>query len=554
VRIPETAQRIAPHLTRRELLRAGLAAGTIFALRPLARPRVLWGSETGQPKRGGILRVRGFDPPNFDHQLTSAGFTQSAAGFVYSKLVRHKVGADITPGTFIIEPDLAERWEELDDTTYVFHLRQGVKWHNKPPVNGREFVADDVKFSYERMLTEKGSVNRYLLDSVDRIEVVDRYTVKFLLKEPYVWFISVLAYPTSMWIIAPEVVEQYGDLKRVETAIGTGPFILERYEPNVKTVFKRNPDYYREGQPYVDGVEWLVINDESTGLAMYRTGQIDCGPGINWAVRQQDLEALKKSHPHLRYQDFLSQTAGVINMRTDMPPFNDVRVRRAISHAIDRQALVEAIWVRGAPSPAVARGLVEWSLPIEQLGTGARYYEYDPKEAKRLLAEAGYPKGFKTQLTVTSGLTRDLVDDAQLVQRYLKDVGIEAELKIQEYGAYIATTAQGKFEGIARTPTGVTWEPDGRLYRAYASDSSRNVGHVNDATLTAMLKEQRRTKDLEARKQLIFDIQRYVADQQYYVYLNSNTITTSWQPYVKNFAPNHSFDYGNRAAALWLDR
>jgi peptide/nickel transport system substrate-binding protein len=468
--------------------------------------------------------------------------------------VRHKVGADAPPGTFTIEPDLAERWEELDDTTYVFYLRKGVKWHNKPPVNGRELVAEDVKFTYDRFLTEKGNTNRYLLDSVDRIEVVDRYTVKFLLKEPYVWFISVLAYPTSMWIIAPEVVQQYGDLRKVETAIGTGPFLLERYEPNVKTVFKRNPDYYRDGQPYVDGVEWLVIPDESTGLAMYRTGQIDCGPGINWAVRQQDVEAMKKSHPHFMYQDFLSQSAGAITMRTDMPPFNDVRVRRAISHAIDRQALVEAVGGRGAPTAAVSRGLVEWSLPIEQLGEGAAYYRYDPKEARRLLAEAGYPKGFKTTLTVTSGLTRDLVDDAQVVQRYLKDVGIDAELKLQEYGAYVATTVQGKFEGLVRGPIGVAWEPDARLYRAYAADSSRNIGHVNDATLTAMLKEQRRTKDLQARKQLIHDIQRYVAAQQYYVYLNSGTITTSWQPYVKNFAPNHSFDYGNRAAALWLER
>jgi peptide/nickel transport system substrate-binding protein len=554
LRIPDTSRRVTPHLTRRELLQAGLAAGAMFSMQPLARPAQLWGSETGQPKRGGILRVRGFDPPNFDHQLTSTGFTQSAASFVYSKLVRHKVGADIAPGTFIIEPDLAERWEELDDTTYVFHLRQGVKWHNKPPVNGREFVADDVKFTYDRLLTEKGSVNRYLLDSVDRIEVVDRYTVKFLLKEPFVWFMSVLAYPTSMWIIAPEVVQHYGDLKRPETAIGTGPFILERYEPNVKSVFKRNPDYYREGQPYVDGVEWLVITDESTGLAMYRTGQIDCGPGINWAVRQQDLEAFKKSHPRLMYQDFLSQTSSVVTMRNDMPPFNDVRVRRAISHAIDRGGINEAVWVRAAPTAAVSRGLVEWTLPIEQLGPGARYYEYDPKEARRLLAEAGYPKGFKTQLTVTNGLGRDRIDEAVLVQRYLKEVGIEAELKIQEHGAYTATTVQGKFEGLVDSPSGIAWEPDGRLYRAYASDSSRNMGHVNDATLTAMLKEQRRTKDLEARKQLIYEIQRYVADQQYSVYLNSNTITTSWQPYVKNFAPNHSFDYGNRAAALWLDR
>ena len=211
--------------------------------------------------------------------------------------MRHKVGADITPGTFIIEPDLAERWEELDDTTYVFHLRQGVKWHNKPPVNGRELVAEDVKFTYDRFLTEKGSTNRYLLDSVDRIEVVDRYTVKFLLKEPYVWFISVLAYPTSMWIIAPEVVQQYGDLKRPETAIGTGPFILERYEPNVKTVFKRNPDYYREGQPYVDGVEWLVINDESTGLAMYRTGQSTVARGATGLCANRTWRRSRRATP-----------------------------------------------------------------------------------------------------------------------------------------------------------------------------------------------------------------------------------------------------------------
>ena len=235
--------------------------------------------------------------------------------------MRHQVGAGVQPGTFIVEPDLAERWEELNDTTYVFYLRQGVKWHNKPPVNGRELVAEDVKLTYDRFLTEPGNANRYILDLVDRVEVVDRYTVKFLLKEPYVWLVNALAYPWSMWIIAPEVVEQFGDLKKPETAIGTGPFILERYEPNVKTVFKRNPDYFRQGQPFVDGVEWLVLEDDSTGLAMYRTGQIDCGPGHWWSVRQQDLEALKKTHPHLQYQDFLSTVSQAISMRTDMSPF-----------------------------------------------------------------------------------------------------------------------------------------------------------------------------------------------------------------------------------------
>jgi peptide/nickel transport system substrate-binding protein len=551
---PSTPPQRVQGVNRRELLKAGLTAGVALSIRPLSHPSALWGADAGPPKRGGILRVVGWDPPHFDPHLTSSSFTQSTLSFIYSKLVRHQVGAEIPPGRFIVEPDLAERWEELDATTYVFHLRKGVKWHNKPPVNGRELVAADVKFTYDRFRTEKGSANRYLLDAVDRIEVVDRYTVRFHLTEPYVWLIDVLASPRSTWIIAPEVVQQFGDLKKPETAIGTGPFLLERYELNVKSVFKRNPDYYREGQPSVEGVEWLVISDASTGLALYRTGQLDCGPAPYWLVRQEDLASLQQSHPHLIYRDFLAQNTDAIMMRTDMPPFTDVRVRRAISHAIDRRGLIEAVWGRGTPTPAVSRGLVEWSLPIEQLGEGATYYRYDPQEARRLLTEAGFPTGFKTQLTVSAGFGRDFTDDAQLIQRYLKDVGIDAELKIQEGGAYFATTLQGKFEGLVRAPFAIGWDPDSVLYRVYASDSSMNTGHVNDPTLTAMLKEQRRTKDLEARKKLIFDIQRYAAEQQYYVYLNSTTRTASWQPYVKNYNPNHSWDFGNRAAALWLDR
>jgi len=541
-------------MSRRELLQAGLAAGAALSAWPLYTPQALWAEAVGPPKRGGTLRVWGYDPPHFDPHLTINGKTHTTLSFVYSTLVRHKVGAGVQPGTFSIEPHLAERWEALDDTTYVFHLRKGVKWHNKPPVNGRELVAEDVKFTFDRFLTEKGNVDRYVLESVDRVEVVDRHTVKFLLKEPYVWLINVLANPRSMWIIAREVVEQFGDLKKSQTAIGTGPFLLERYEPNVKTVFKRNPDYFLQGQPYVDGVEWTIVDDPSAALAMYRTGKLDAGPWHWWSVRQADLDSLKKSQPHLIYQDFLSNVVGAISMRTDQPPFNDVRVRRAISQAIDRQAIIDAVSIRGEPTPAIARGLTEWSLPIDQLGEGARYYRHDPQAARRLLAEAGFPNGFKTQLSVTGGYGPDLLDAAQLVQRYLKDVGIEAELRLQEYGAYMATTNQGKFEGMTVGPFAIAWDPDSGLYGPYAPDQPRNRSHVNDPKLTAMLKEQRRTKDMEARKKIVFDIQRYAAEQQYYVYTNSVMITGTWQPYVKNYAPNLTFDFGGRAAALWLDR
>src|SRR5262245_10900959 len=134
-RVSMAAQHSQPTrgVRRRDLLKAGLAAGVTLSAWPLAHPPALWGAEAGQPKQGGILRIRGWDPPHFDPHLTINNYTNYLLSFVYGRLVRHKTGADVKPGTFPIEPDLAERWEEPDDTTVVFHLRKGVKWHNKPP-------------------------------------------------------------------------------------------------------------------------------------------------------------------------------------------------------------------------------------------------------------------------------------------------------------------------------------------------------------------------------------------------------------------------------------
>src|SRR5215470_4890550 len=491
---PQDHPRFIQGVRRRELLKASLAAGVALPAWPFSHAPALWAAAAGQPKRGGILRVPGLDPPHFDPHLTFNFRTHTTLSFIYSKLVRYRVGAGTAPGIFRIEPDLAERWDTPDDTTYVFHLRHGVHWQNKPPVYGRELVAEDVKFTFDRFLAEPANPLRYMLEPVDRVEVVDHYTVQFLLKEPYVWLLDVLATSKAMWIIAREVVEQFGDLKPAESAIGTGPFLLERYEPNVKTVFKRNPAYFLTDQPYVDGVEWLVITDPSTGLAMYRTGQLDTGPGGNWTVRQQDLESLKQSHPQWLYQDFLFTNSWRLFMRTDQPPFNDVRVRRALSQAIDRQALIEVVWGRGEPTGAVPRGLTEWSLPVDQLGVGAKYYHYNPQEARRLLAEAGFPKGFSTPLHATGGFGPDGLDAVQLVQRYLKDVGIAAELKLQEFGAFMDTTRLGKFEGMAMGPYPPGWEPDSILYGSYAPDSRLNISHVDDPALTAMLKAQRGTQ------------------------------------------------------------
>src|SRR5207245_11257092 len=143
------------------------------------------------------------DPPHFDPHLTVNAKTHTTLSFVHSTLLRHKLGPGIQPGTFIVEPHLAERWEQPDDTTYIFHLRQGVKWHNRPPLNGRELVAEDVKFTFDRFLTEKANVLRETLEPVERVEVVDRYTVKFVLQAPFVWLPNRLASTSGMWFIAP---------------------------------------------------------------------------------------------------------------------------------------------------------------------------------------------------------------------------------------------------------------------------------------------------------------------------------------------------------------
>src|SRR5438128_4510453 len=169
-------------VSRRALLKAGLMAGVTLSALPLHSPSALWGAEAGPPRRGGILRVRGYDPVHFEHHLTNNARTNTTLSFVHSTLLRYKVGPEIAPGTYTVEPHLAERWETPDDLTYVFHLRRGVTWHNKPPLNGRELVADDVKFTFDRFLTEKANVLRETLDPVERVEVVDRYTVKFVLR------------------------------------------------------------------------------------------------------------------------------------------------------------------------------------------------------------------------------------------------------------------------------------------------------------------------------------------------------------------------------------
>ena len=546
-------------ITRRDVLKAsgavvaaGLVGGSSFLAPETARAQT--------PKRGGTFRlvlqsdpVTGFDP----HQTISF-VTMVPLSFAYSRLVKVKAGPSVKPMTYPIEPDLAESWTQPDDKTYVFKLKKGVRWHPKPPVNGRELTADDVKYTYERFLTIKGNGNRPVLEYVDRIDVLDKYTVKFTLKEPNAWFLDLLA-STSTWIVAKECVEKFGDLRKAESVVGTGPWMLERWEPNVKLVYVRNPHYFVPGLPYADGIEASIDPDPSSRLAAWLAGKVDFGPEYQQVVRRLDLGMAQQRKPGLQTAEYAWFTSGLIGFKIDKPPFNDVRVRRALSRAtslaevFESNAFSQGHWV---PNPAVPAASAEWSIPIDQLGPeGRKLYEPSTADAKRLLAEAGYPNGFKAQVeSPGTAYGPDFLDAAQILVKNWKAAGIDAELKLKEYGAFISTAIYGKFDDMMYGLRGAWVDPEAYFYRPFMPGQPLNILNVNDPKLTDMINLQRRTFDVPKRKQIVYDIQRYLAEQGYFGADGSVKVVSAWEPYIKNYMPNNGFDVGGRLMAAWIDK
>ncbi len=542
-------------LTRRELLKAG-GALAVAAAAPTAKPIA---AIAQMPKRGGTLRLTfQADPLHFDPHQTLSFVTMVPLSFAYSRLVKVKAGPSVKPMTYPVEPDLAESWTQLSDTTYIFKLRKGVRWHNKPPVNGRELTADDVKYTYNRFLTITGNPNKPVLEYIDRIEAVDKHTVKFTLKEPNAWFLDLLA-STSTWIIAKECVEKFGDLKKVESVVGTGPWMLERWEPNVKLAYVRNPNYFVPGLPYADSVDVLIDKDPASRLATWLSGKTDFGPEYQQAVRWLDAPVAKQRKPGLQTAEYTWFTSGATGFKLANPPFNDLRVRRALSRASNLAELYEALaFSQGhwTPNPAVPAAFAEWSIPIDQLGPeGRKLYEFNSAEAKRLLADAGHPNGFKTTVEVPGSVYGPDFDDfVQITIKNWKAAGIDADLKLKEYGAFITSTIFGKFDNMFLGLRGAWADPEAYFYRWFMPGQPLNVWGVNDPKLTDMIRLQRRTFDVAKRKQVVFDIQRYLADQALFGVDGSIRILSAWDAHIKNYMPNNGFDYGGRLMAAWIDR
>jgi ABC-type transport system substrate-binding protein len=257
----------------------------------------------------------------------------------------------------------------------------------------------------------------------------------------------------------------------------------------------------------------------------------------------------------LQVAEFPSNIMTHISLRTDQKPFDDVRVRQAISMAMDRQGILDATQEGvGVTNPPVPAALRDWSIPLDKLGDGAKYYKYDLAGAKKLLAAAGYPNGFPASLCFTTYGSTILVDAMQLVMKYLKDVGIDVKLDQKEYGAYISTCFYGNFPSMAYGPQTPFLEPDTFLYGQYFPGEPRNQSHINDPAIAELLVKQRRTVDLAKRKEIIFEIQRQLAAKQYYVQIPSGMFVAVWDAALKNYGPNLGYDFGGRLVAAWLDR
>jgi peptide/nickel transport system substrate-binding protein len=321
----------------------------------------------------------------------------------------------------------------------------------------------------------------------------------------------------------------------------------------------RHPGYFVPGLPYIDRVELLVDEDNASRMAAFLAGRYDLGwefPGtINRTDWVQIKDRLRQTRPTLRTVEFPSNVVNDLAMRTDQKPWSDVRVRQAVSMAIDRREIIEAtlegVGVVNGPLPAA---LGDWALPIDQLGEGARNYRHDPAEAKRLLAAAGYPSGFPASVCFNSYGSTVLVDTMQLVLKHLKAVGIDARLDPKEYGAYQATCRLGKFDSTVFGPLTPFLDADNFLFGQYFTGEPRNRSHVKDPALDDLLVRQRRTMDVRARRDVINDIQRHLAKQQYYVHVPTGTYIAVWDGALKNYGTNLGYDYGGRLLTAWLDR
>ena len=396
---------------------------------------------------------------------------------IFDRLVDVEVDAD---GNSKIVPSLAESWDISDDgLEYTFHLRQGVKFHN-----GNDFTAEDVAYTFHRMLTVEGGVNTEFIDQIkgadellagetdtlEGVEVVDDYTIKVTLKEPFAGFLASISSP-GVSIYDSEATEAAGDQFGMDPAVtvGTGPFEFSSWSFNNQLVLTRNEDYWK-GASGLPGVVIKIIPDTETQSMMFESGELDI---LDLDYAADSADRFTETYPDQIVQ---GPRVGIVyfTMNFNKEPFQDVRVRKAVQMSIDRQAILDALYGgRGQVEQGIfPHGLIGFNPDQEEI-------KYDPEAAKALLAEAGYADGFDMEIAADSSASDTMTMALEIVSDQLAEVGIRAEIKNYDESTWLETRKSGELGSFMSTWSADYNDPDNFIYTFFGNEEKTKIRSIN---------------------------------------------------------------------------
>ena len=453
-----------------------------------------------------------------------------------------------------IIPELAERWSWQESyRKLVFFLRKDVKWHD-----GRPFTAADVKHTFDILRETPEMPHKLRLNprrewyaNVEGVDALDPMTVVFRLKRPQPSLLLMLASGFTPIYAAhiPPAAYRTG-------CVGTGPFRLKEWRKGEFVEYVRNPDYFVKGRPYLDGLRYLLIAERGTATAALQTGRVDVAfPGD---TTKPIADQLKKAAPKLVTTTVIAGVVDHLVLNTRKSPFDSPRMREAISRAIDRRALIAAVYQGGstlgasmAPRPYGVWGMLESDLR----GIAGYGATKDEKAlARKLLAEAGFGPGSPLRVEM---LTRNLPAFADLgafIVGELKQAGIEATLKQVDSPQWYPLQARGEFQLVADRTGLEPDDPDANFFENYACGSSRNYSGYCDEALTRLIEQQSQELDQTKRLALVREIQLKLERAASRPVLEWRLDYFTMWPHVKNLVPHHSLYSWGRLQDVWIDK
>jgi peptide/nickel transport system substrate-binding protein len=416
-------------------------------------------------------------------------------------------------------------------------------WQERPGImKAREFVADDVIYAFDRLMSSRKRIPQFH-DFIKRIEAKDKHTVVFHLNEWNADWPYYIGHGYYNAIQAREQEQAQGGAGRWENACGTGPFMIDQYKAGHSLTYVKNPNYWdteliggkKYQIPFVDRAVGMLFKDPQTLMSALRTGRLDTVMTIGW----RDMQELKRTTPQLIWSKSLGINATMIALRFDKKPFDDIRVRRALNMAINRKALSdtfaggESVLVN-VPFPYLFE---EVYTPLEKLPPAAReLFAYDPEKARKLLAEAGYPKGFSFKCTY-GGSSSETIDFLSMIAANLSKIGVTMEINVMDYPSSISRmTKKVHDEGMLvsqdhATPlvimrrmfvTGQTWNPS-MISEKYIDDLYHRIS--TDRKLTD------KQRNGELKKFGVYTLENVVPG----ILLSGSYVYTAWWPWVKNY-------------------